>query len=474
MIDDDLEPSRTTENEEEEGEGIPNGKPQKLRDAISRIKERRTTVLIVAILIAGVFVGGLAIKDIYQAQKEAKAIQSNPKLAKVLNLSKAVAKNEVVPSESLVEDWKSLMERKVDTLIRQQNEAQKEGILSDKQLKGGSNYPSAQMLPPPPPQPTAPVKAAPAPPVVQNLPLPPATQTPVSPVSSPNANPGVPIRTTPSYSSGHFRTIDFSSTPKKEEAAIKTKAALAAKNIDLPIGIAVGLTINGMDAPTFQQGQQDPQPLLVSIETPLVTANAKEIDVKGCMVLASAHGSISAEKAMPRLVRMNCRDAEGNLYSGSVKGWILGDDGKVGITGRLVSRQGTVLAKSFWADVISLGGTFLRKSAETTTSYSALGMLQSNSTQTSDIAKSSAGEAVERSTDRIAKFFIKIAEQIYPVIEIMPGRKVTMMIESGSLKRVDKDNFAALTGLGSSAATASANTETATNSTTKKEVFVKK
>jgi len=48
---------------------------------------------------------------------------------------------------------------------------------------------------------------------------------------------------------------------------------------------------------------------------------------------------------------------------------------------------------------------------------------------------------VERTTDRIAKFFIKIAEQIYPVVEIMPGRKVTMMVESGSLKRVDKNKF---------------------------------
>lgn len=452
---------------------IPDGeKPRtKLRDAMSRIKERRTTALIAAVVIIGLIVGGIAVKDIYKAQKGAKDIRDNPKVAKVLNPPKAGTQNEMASSEQLMEGWQTTIERKVSSLEKQLADTQGEKEKYEKQLKAQNGYPSGKLPLPPVPFSTTqkPQAQGMLTPLLTNPNQPTLTPPKVAQTPGKPTNAGVPNQAQPTRSGGTFRTIDFSATEEKGGEGAKATAAMDVKNIDLPMGIAVGLTINGMDAPTFAQGQQDPQPLLVSIETSLVTANNKEIDIKGCMVLASAHGSVSAEKAMPRLVRMNCRDAEGNLYSGSVKGWVLGDDGKVGITGRLVSRQGAVLAKSFWADIISLGGTFLRKAADTTTSYSALGYIESSNTNPADLAKQAAGSAVERTTDRIAKFFIKIAEQIYPVIEIMPGRKVTMMVESGSLKKVDNDNFAALTGLGS--ASSGSTTKTAANTAvlTKKE-----
>jgi conjugal transfer pilus assembly protein TraB len=446
----------------------------KLRDAIDRIKERRTTAAIVVLLAVGLVIGGIAFKDIYKAQKRTQEIQHDPKITKVLRLSKSAVQNEVASSEQLMESWQSILERKVNALEKSlADEQRKNEEYEEKLKKKTGGYPSTKLPPLVPGSATSPTvsqsPAMPTAPVTQNppvasLPLPQGRRTPGKAVTT---NSGVPGQTTTMPPRGSFRTIDFPKAEKKKEETAK----LNEKNIDLPMGIAVGLTINGMDAPTFQQGQNDPQPLLASIETSLMTANNQEIDIKGCMVLASAHGSVSAEKAMPRLVRMNCRDSEGNLYSGTVRGWVLGDDGKVGITGRLVSRQGAVLAKSFWADIISLGGTFLRKAAEnSTTSYSALGYITSTEdTPTSDLAKQAAGSAVERTTDRIAKFFIKIAEQIYPVVEIMPGRKVTMMVESGSLKRVDKNNFASLTGLNS---TTSVNpTHTTTNNIPKEGII---
>ena len=156
------------------------------------------------------------------------------------------------------------------------------------------------------------------------------------------------------------------------------------------------------------------------------------------MVLSSTHGAVSAEKAMPRLVKMNCRDKNGNLYAGAVKGWILGDDGKVGMTGRLVTRNGAVLSKIFWADILSLGGSYLRASA-TTTSTSLLGVMET--TKDSDLLKSAAGQTAEKTTGRLAQFYIKIAEQIYPVVEVKPGRTVTVLFEYGRLIKVTKDNF---------------------------------
>ncbi len=45
-----------------------------------------------------------------------------------------------------------------------------------------------------------------------------------------------------------------------------------------------------------------------------------------------------------------------------------------------------------------------------------------------DVLKSGAAEGVSSSMNKVADFYLKMAEKIFPIIEIDPGRKVDIMI----------------------------------------------
>ncbi|GAB5047563.1 TraB/VirB10 family protein [Thermodesulfovibrio sp. TK110] len=387
----------------------------KIQTADERLASLRNKVITIIIGVVGLMFLGYSLKDMIIPVFHKKTQEEQKQKAKLIEAPKDAKRGEIVNPQALEQDWKTLIEKriseqdkaltditkKLDDISTKLEKKEKEKVELEKEKKSAKE--SMPAVPPPP--------------------LP--------------GNAGMSIKAEPQVQPV-FKSIDFKKN-NKDNKQLSSPDTSKTDNINLPMGIAVGLTFTGMDAPTFQWGQQEPQPMLISLESALVTAGGKEIDLKNCMALASGYGAVSSEKAMLRLISMQCRDKKGNLYAGSVEGWVLGDDGKVGVTGRLVSRQGSVIAKSFWADVLSLGGSALRATA-TTTAVSPLGSLETT-TKDSDIWKSAAGQAVERTTGRIAQFFIKIAEQIYPVIEVQPGRKVTVLIKHGVLKRVTQDNF---------------------------------
>lgn len=250
--------------------------------------------------------------------------------------------------------------------------------------------------------------------------------------SQPSGQPARTQQAPVSNSSNGFRRFEFKFDAKQ------ASAKGVAEELSIPMGFAVGITLTGADAPTFQWGQSDPQPLAVSVETDLITSGDKKEPMKGCMVLASAHGAVSSERAMPRLVKMECRNSKGELFSGSVEGWILGDDGKIGIKGVQVSRQGTVMARAFYAGLLD-GIASIIRSQSTTVSTSALGT--TSTINPGDAVQAGLSQGVINSTEKLQNFYIKIAEQIYPVIEVLPGRKVTVLFKGGQkLAKATKDS----------------------------------
>ncbi len=339
--------------------------------------------------------------------------------------------NTIIPGEKLAQDWKGVVDKQISDTNKKIDDAKKETddklsqILAElKQTKEAAKTELPKTLLPTPKKAEA---HKPAPPLPQApLPEPLArNQQPLQPASKPLAPAMQQVQPVVQPSFKHF---DFSTDKKSSKAG----------GIYLPMGFAVGVALNGMDAPTLQWGQQDPQPLVAYIESDLVTANNKSINIVGCMALASGHGSVSAERALLTIVKMECHDKSGNLYSGKVDGYILGDDGKVGMKGILVSRQGAVMAKAFIAGVLDGVGSILRQQY-TTTSLSPLGATQT--INGSQAAQAGLGQGISNAASQLSSFYIKLAEQMYPIVEILPGRKITAFFKGGStLAKVDTKN----------------------------------
>lgn len=213
----------------------------------------------------------------------------------------------------------------------------------------------------------------------------------------------------------------MSSAPSKEE---KTSA----ENY-LPAGTFMRVVLlAGLDAPTGGQAQNNPHPILMRVLDPAQLPNRYMADMKDCVVTANGYGDISSERAYIRTDRLSCIDQKGGAVDVSLRGYVAGEDGKAGMRGRLVSKQGQALANAFLAGIGSgIGQAF--KESSSTVSTSPLG---STSTVT-DGKELQAGLAsgVGSAMSQLSKYYIKLAEQVFPVIEVDGGRVVDVVLTRG-------------------------------------------
>ena len=214
----------------------------------------------------------------------------------------------------------------------------------------------------------------------------------------------------------------MSSAPAKEE---KTSA----ENY-LPAGTFMRVVLlAGLDAPTGGQAQNNPHPILMRVLDPAQLPNRYLADMKDCVVTANGYGDLSSERAYVRTDRMSCIDQRGGAVDVSVKGYVAGEDGKAGMRGRLVTKQGQVLANAFLAGIGSGIGDAFSQSL-TTTSVSPLGA--TSTVNTGEIAQYGLAKGVGNAMDTLAKYYIKLAEQLFPIIEVDGGRVVDVVLTRGA------------------------------------------
>ena len=225
----------------------------------------------------------------------------------------------------------------------------------------------------------------------------------------------------PAVQQAQPQAASMSSAPAKEEKA-------SAENY-LPAGTFMRVVLlAGLDAPTGGQAQNNPHPILMRVLDPAQLPNRYMADMKDCVVTANGYGDISSERAYIRTDRLSCIDQKGGAVDVSLKGYVAGEDGKAGMRGRLVSKQGQALANAFLAGIGSgIGQAF--KESSSTVSTSPLG---STSTVT-DGKELQAGLAsgVGSAMSQLSKYYIKLAEQVFPVIEVDGGRVVDVVLTRG-------------------------------------------
>jgi conjugal transfer pilus assembly protein TraB len=206
--------------------------------------------------------------------------------------------------------------------------------------------------------------------------------------------------------------------------------------------------LGGLDAPTGGQSQRNPQPVLLRLADNAILPNQFRARVKECFVVGAGYGDVSSERAYIRTESLSCVTRDGTAIDVPVKGYVAGEDGKAGMRGRLVSKQGQILANALLAGVASgIGHAFQQSS--TTLSVSPLG-----TTSTVDPGRqleAGLGTGVGKALDRLAQYYISLAEKVFPVIEVDAGRSVDVVLTQGvalpgtlDAAGTDPDNLAQL------------------------------
>jgi conjugal transfer pilus assembly protein TraB len=415
-----------------------------LRDALGRLspKQRQHATL------AGILLGGVgmlwlifAFTDSGTKDKSVKPGGGNP--SAVTNIGVMPPGQQVNP----VDQWVGTAGSK---LAQYENEREEQGRLNkDRQAfeartmqrfsdleqrltsaaQGAMAAQTQAAVPPPTPLPQA------LPPAT-SLPLPPPpSPRPIAPDSMPPGLPNSPLAYMPSSAQPaptitRIMLVDRSATSAASGGVAPTAAVGEARTVStfLPVSFTRGTLLGGLDAPTGGQSQSNPHPVLIRLSDNSVLPNRFRSEYRDCFVIAAGYGDISSERAYLRTESLSCVRADGAALEVKIQGSVYGEDGKVGMRGRPVTKQGQMLANALLAGVVSGIGSGLATSS-TTYSTSALGTIASASG--TDAYRAGLGTGVGKALDRLAQYYIKLAENTFPVIEVDAGREIDVVITRG-------------------------------------------
>jgi len=166
----------------------------------------------------------------------------------------------------------------------------------------------------------------------------------------------------------------------------------------------------------------------------------KLADLGDCFLGGSAVAVLSAERAFSIADKISCIALNGDVYEADVKAYGVDVDGIQGLSGKVVSKQGAILARSFLTGIAGGLGTALAPTSVPGFNSSSSGGSQSYVTpDPAMVARSSVGTGVSNAASQLSRFYLDFAKETFPVIEIPAGTRITWILkESLEFKRTNK------------------------------------
>ena len=205
----------------------------------------------------------------------------------------------------------------------------------------------------------------------------------------------------------------------------------------IPAGtILTGVLLNGLDAPTGKKSKKEPMPVLFRIKKEAILPNRFHADLRECFLLASGFGDLSAERAYFRGETFSCVRQDGGVIEVPMNAYATGEDGKNGVRGRVVSKQGALLAQAMMAGFLRGFSDAFGRNQIPMLMTGGLGSLSGTTPfQSAFSSQSMEGGALKGAgyaMERLSHFYMDMAEEIYPVIEVDATRQVNFIVQKGT------------------------------------------
>lgn len=203
--------------------------------------------------------------------------------------------------------------------------------------------------------------------------------------------------------------------------------------------LLTGSLLTGLDAPTGQGARRDPFPVVMRIQKEAILPNNFTADVRECFVILAGYGELSSERVMLRSEGISCVREDGKTVETRLEAYAAGEDGKAGVRGRLVTKQGAMVARSMVAGFFEgLSGAF---------DVSPVPILNTESSGQQQFVDAFSPETVtsglvggaQSSLGKIADFYLKMADAMFPILELDAGRKIDLIMVRGSELKFGKN-----------------------------------
>ena len=224
---------------------------------------------------------------------------------------------------------------------------------------------------------------------------------------------------------------------KKDEIAKNRTKERKADDLLITGSFARARLLNGVEAPTGGQANGNPVPMLLEIRDPAFLPNRYRSDVKRCMVTANATGDLSSERVLVRLDRLSCITESRGAIDVKLTGYVTGEDGKTGLKARVVTRSGQAIANALFVGTLSgLGEAVSLAAQDSTTNFAGTVTHSVNNPWRAGL-----GEGMQDALDRVADYYLKLADKIFPVLEVDAGRDVDIVITQSASIATEKSLF---------------------------------
>lgn len=213
----------------------------------------------------------------------------------------------------------------------------------------------------------------------------------------------------------------------KTDAAVAGETAARAERLGmyLPSGsIVTGVLISGLDAPTGKGAMKDPVPVLIRVKKEAILPSRFTADIRECFILASGSGDLPSERAYLRTESVSCITRDKQVIDMKMQGYAVDSDGKAGLRGRLVSKQGSALAKGIIA-------AFAEGVSKAFAGQDRVAFGGAQPIDWGQAGQSSAVMGASSALDRVAKYYLDLADTLHPILEIDAGRPVSLILIKG-------------------------------------------
>ena len=206
------------------------------------------------------------------------------------------------------------------------------------------------------------------------------------------------------------------------------------KTVDntIPAGsFAKAVLLVGVDASTAMNASSDPRPMLLRIVDFGSLPRRFKSDLKDCRCTASAYGDISSERVYVRLEKLTCVEREtGEIIETQVAGHVAGSDGRVGIRGKVVSKDAAYLGRGLMSGVLG-GLSSIASPSKTPNMTIGLGTSTVEAQSRGELFSSGVASGSAQALDRLSNYYIDRAEQLQPVIQVSAGQFADVIFTEG-------------------------------------------
>ena len=280
----------------------------------------------------------------------------------------------------------------------------------------------------------------PLPPPLSANPVGGGSATPVSAMPVPKGP--IPVQSTPKPAGGTLPAPGAGGGLTDGFQVFRPEIVPGAKKNEKKLWLNTGTIIpvkllSGMDAPARSTGAQgggasanSPYPVLMMVRDIMKLPNEARIDAKDCFLVGEGLGDLSSERVMIRGNALSCVKKNGEAVDIELKGFVSGEDGKQGMRGRVVLKEGALLGRTLLAGFVSgisrafmpyQSGFFVAQSPSQAFNLPPAG----------PVAMSGMAGGAGRAAELLARHYSMMAASIFPVIEIDAQREVDFIVGTG-------------------------------------------